>query len=954
MSFSSPLFLLLLALIPVGVWRLRPATPRYWALALVRAGLWSALVLALAGAQAVQNSVRVATVFVLDASDSLSAQQRSAQWDYVRQAIASKASDDLWGVVVYGAGTAIEVSLNADDTLAVSPSAQVAAGDTDIEAALNTALALLPSDSAGRIVLMGDGIPTQGDALRSAQRARATGVQISVVPFASDTAPDVRVSALNVPPQVAEGQSYPLEVSLQADSATRGTLQLYANSALVYEAPVNLRAGENRFSLAQTAEQGGFQALEARFVPANRGALDRTTQNNRLAAFTQVLGAQRVLLLSSDADTGPPALEAALNAAGFTLERLRPEQIASNPAELANYASVILANVPASAFSQRQMLSLQSYVRDLGGGLLMIGGDASFAVGGYDDTPLAELAPLEMRLRDRQRLPRLTVAYVIDRSGSMSAPDPDGRFTNLQLAQQAILLSVELLQPDDFVGVVGFDSSAEIVVPFQFAEDIDLIQERVASLQPGGGTSILAGLNSAEAPLIAQDSENKHLILLTDGGTNDRFLLERVQTLRDKGVTLSVIGIGTDQPGLLVQMAQIGEGNYHSVVDTRQLPRIFAQETAFASRAYIVEGDIAPVLSSRHPILQDLNSLPNLAGYVASMPKDSASVLLTSGAPHDDPLLAAWQVGLGRVVAFTSDAGERWTSAWTTWASAPQLWGQMLAWTITRQSADWQSQVSYADGRAKLSVDAINADGAFVDDLRLNAQVVYPDGTSQSLSLNQSASGRYEASFSPTDEGAYFIVIQDPDNGTRALEGWAHRYSAEYDAQAPSTSLLAELAQVTGGRDLSAEPSAAFLRDLPPRQARAPLFEGLLALAILLLPVDVALRRLVISRAEWRALWARLLSRSSRPQTPSSQMDALRSAKQRAQSPEAPRPVSLKSVPPVSSVDSSTTLPPSASDTPAPTPPSVPAPSANDTVGALLKRRQARQHASDEADAPKS
>jgi len=925
MSFGQPLWLLLLLALPLGIALLRPRTPQRWGQAALRALIWAALVLALADAQAVQRLERVALVFLVDASDSVTPAGRQAQLDFIAQALAGRAEDDLWAVLAYGGQTQLVQALGSGTQPPLSLESSATRPDqTDIAQAIQAALALLPQGGARRLLLMGDGQATRGEARAAAERARAQGVEISVLPLAQDARPDVRLLALSAPPQVGEGQRFDVEALISADSPTAATLQLFADGTLVAEEEVMLRQGENRFSVPQEAQGSGFQALQARIVPQSG---DRTARNNALAAVTRISSPERVWVVRQD-ESQARAIAAALEAVGLQVEQRRPDELPSSSAGLADVASLALVNLPASAFSARQLLALRAYVGELGGGLALIGGDQAFALGGYERTPLEELAPVEMRLRDRQRLPRLAIAYVLDRSGSMSALDADGRFTNLQLAQQAVLLSVELLQPDDRVAVIGFDQQAEFVAPFQPADDIPLLQERVASMQPGGGTSLLAGLNLAAPALLAEtEAQARHLILLTDGISNDQQVVERVEDLRRDGISVSVIGLGVGQPGLLAQMAQAGQGQYHAVADSRQLPRVFVQETAFASRAYGVERDFIPTRGA-HPILAGLGQLPLLRGYVASTPKEAASVLLSSGEPYNDPVLAVWPYGLGRVAAFTSDAGARWASAWATWEQSAAWWGQLIGWTITRRADDLQAQVALqADGSARMIVDALDAEGGFRDDLALSANLVAPDGRASRLSLEQTASGRYEAAFSPGEEGAYFLALSDAQGQSRSLAGWTLGYSAEYGPPRPQNAgLLADIARQTGGRDLSAEPQASFARNLPPQVARAPLAPVLLLLALLLWPLDIALRRLSLRRQDWRALAKRL--RPARPAAPPA-LGHLRAARDRARQ---ARPSEPPSAPP----------PPAAPAPPAPAPSPAAPQATSQAIGAIVNKRRQR------------
>jgi Ca-activated chloride channel family protein len=258
----------------------------------------------------------------------------------------------------------------------------------------------------------------------------------------------------------------------------------------------------------------------AQIVPlgADGERVDAFSQNNQLASFTQITGAPRVLVVASD-ESEISALVPAMTQAGLQADVVTPSQLPADVVGLADYRSVIIANVPASDLNDQQMIAVDSWVRELGGGLVFIGGPDSFGPGGYYETTLEDTLPVETQIRDQQRIPQLTIVYLIDRSGSMAVTDDNG-IPNLELAKRAIDLSLELLQPTDRAGVATFDTGGAWVANLQDVEDRRAIQALVGSLRPGGGTDILSGLSLVQVPLRDEPSERKHLILLTDGETN--------------------------------------------------------------------------------------------------------------------------------------------------------------------------------------------------------------------------------------------------------------------------------------------------------------------------------------------------------------------------------------------------------------------------------------------------
>lgn len=941
MSFATPWLLLLLIALPLIAWlgwpRHGSGKTRAWVALGLRVTIATLLILGLAGLEVRSLSDRLAVVFLLDASDSMSVPIRTqlasgtAQTTpyelaqaYVRDALTHLGPQDEAGVIVFGGDAAVERGLSTSKTFE-SPTVRVTTLQTDLAGAIRLGLAVLPTDTMRRIVILSDGQQTTGDALEAAQLAAASGAQIMVVPFTVSGGSEALVTAVEAPSRLRPGEQFGLAVRIESTSAQSVGVRVLAGSTIVYEGQVDLRRGVNNLTLPLTAGQPGFTSYRVQ-ITAAQGA-DTFYQNNELAAFTQVTGPPRLLLINNpnarDGIQGDAEILAALQATGLSVDVRPPEALPGDLPSLAEYAAVILVDVPARSLTQRQMEAVETYVRDLGGGLIAVGGPTSFGVGGYFKTPLERALPVDMEIKDEKRRSRVTMLFVIDHSGSMS--ETSGGVTKLDLAKEAVIRSIELLSPQDRVGVIVFDDTAAIAVPITSLEDPDAIVRQVGTIGIGGGTDIMAGVRLASEVLPQDDNAVRHIVLLTDGGADPTGIAQLIEKMyTNDGITLSSVGVGQGAAPFLPDLAKAGGGVYHFAGDPSQIPSIFSEETTLATRAYIIEQTFFPRQAGASPILAGIDSVPQLLGYIGTTAKSAAQVVLVNpdspNPANPDPILATWQYGLGRSVAWTSDATGRWAQAWASWDQFARFWSQTVRYAIGAQSqAASRVQVEPAGERAVVSVDAQTDTGAYLNDLTMQANVVGPDGETQTLTLRQTGPGRYSGEFVPTTEGAYLVRVIGTTDGASAgadpalsdLNGWVLAYSPEYQLIVPpedpgvapaNVQFLQRLAAATDGENVSADSARIFIHDLPaPPSARQPIWPWLLLVAALLLPFDIAIRRLSIGRYELRQLQdrlARLVNSARQTSEPvleparASQLDALRRAKDRAgESVAAPPPI---------------------------------------------------------------
>jgi hypothetical protein len=334
---------------------------------------------------------------------------------------------------------------------------------------------------------------------------------------------------------------------------------------------VRLVRGENNFVQTLPPVPKGFHTYAVQ-VSAPAGA-DARHENNRYSAYSVVLGKPRILIVEREPGESE-ALRAALSPS-VDADVVPPAGTPADVRSFAGYEAVVLVNVPASSLSRASMESLQVAVRDLGKGLIVVGGDESYAVGGYFRTPLEAMLPLDLNLPSKLDIPTVGMALVIDRSGSMGVGHTAAGVgvTKLELAKEAASRAVAQLSERDYVGVITFDSSANWVIPMQKLGDPAELKGRIGSIGVGGGTNIYSGLAPAVEGVIASNAKSKHIVLLTDGVSEGGDYDGLLAKMAANGVTLSAVAVGADSDtGLLQYLAAEGKGRYYYTEDGDALP----------------------------------------------------------------------------------------------------------------------------------------------------------------------------------------------------------------------------------------------------------------------------------------------------------------------------------------------------------------------------------------------
>lgn len=885
LEFARPLLLLLLPAYIALIYLIdrrggrRSRRIKHRVARVMRCLLTCLCVLALAAPSVVLPGGQQAVWILADASASARGMQ-DQMTQSVRTALENKDASVNAGVIAFGGNAMVEKPLAQDGTYNGVTTA-VDAQASDLSSALTLASALLPEDAQGRIVVLSDGATE--DVRAAAQQLAARGVTVDFQSFSGDALPDAQISQLNVPSRVYQGQSFTVTVQVTANHDTAGTLVLYQNRTPVSSREVTLRRGDNTFTFRDTAADTGVVTYEARLISEG----DSCAQNDSMGGYVYVQGAPKLLLVEGRQGEGSE-MAAMLSAAAMQYETVLPAQLPYDAEQLRQYDGVVLVNVDYDAADKEQWAALDSAVRVLGRGLTVIGGDSSYALGGYRGSRLEDMLPVTIDVRNKLDLPSLALMLVIDKSGSMS----DGMFgtTRLELAKEAAMRAAEVLTPNDQVGVIAFDDAAKWVVNLQKAEDVEAIQNQIGTIRPGGGTAFFTALYEATYALMNAQAQQKHIIFLTDGEAGDTGYLQLCDIMQQNDITLTTVAVGSgaDQATLRT-LAQQGGGRAYAANEFDNLPKIFTKETYLVSGSYVQNRTFTPVITEQSA-LTDFEGFPQLSGYLAATEKSLATISLMSD--REDPILAWWQYGAGRVVAFMADSRGAWTSEFLQWDQAAAFYGGMAAFTLPGEEREGQLTTERQGDALRIVYTA--PEGAQTG-LSTSVTALLPDGTQTQLALQESAPGVYEGEIAAAQLGAYALRVEQRDASgelQRVMEGGAvNGYSGEYDLRNQNAeSTLPYLSALTGGREIT--DSAEMLKSTHAVvRARRDLTQPLLWALMVLLLCDIALRRLSWDVALERYLNAR---RAARQQPPRREKPAETAQKPKEKpkpvQPEQPRP----------------------------------------------------------------
>jgi len=860
-----PELLAALGVWPVMLWSVGvsltdlPLRQRLLSLA-TRTLLLAAVTLALARPARTQDATRVSVIFLVDVSDSVTDVDLDAAQKRINAAIVERGDNDVQVVTFAARPRSVPIDEKKGEETGertglgkLSRHAANEGAATNIQAALQLSYGLFPAGHVRRAVVLSDGAETHGDLISEIARARTFGVPVSLEPMTAGRPAEVAITSLTLPDPIDVGEPFVVRAQIYATAPGNVRVKLYQGALLngldgVRDVPLSV--GHNDIEFESVVRIAGAITYRLEIQP---GGADAFTANNTFSTTAVVPGRPSVLIVEGDPRRASYLAEA-LTAAEYEVDVRGSAALPRELRDLSRYDFFILSDIPAEQVSLQQMDVIERYVRDVGGGFLMAGGDRSFGLGGYAGTRLEELLPVRMESERRRDEHSLALELVIDCSGSMSGQ-------KIELAKEASKAAAELLGPGDSVGVICFTAEPEHVVRMQSARNRARILGDISRLAARGGTAIFPALDAAFRDLSLIRARVKHVILLTDGQTRETGVTEIVQAMRAESITLSTVGLGGDvNRPLLQEAANLGGGRAYFTNDPHHIPRIFTRETTNVAQNSAVEEYVQALPQDPADFLRgiDIRRAPFLRGYVATQAKPRpAQVILQS--ELGDPLLARWREGLGWSLAWTSDVKNRWAVDWLRWPGFSRFWGQLVREHMRNDGREQLPMQASIDGdELRVVVDAVDPNDEFVNDLESTLQVHAPSGSSadgagtegtpaatETITLRQTAPGRYEARTRLMGHGSYRLHATHRRNDQTVAESLgqiAHPYPLEY---AVRPNALDKLTRSVAALDGHAQ---AHKRDLfDPGDERIKthqeLWRPLVFLAIVLFLFDLLLRR---------------------------------------------------------------------------------------------------------------
>ena len=843
-AFSQPEFFPLFGLLPLFwllQWRSLRSLGGFLSL-LLHSLVLCVLILAVAGLHGLRPGSASAPLLAFDVSHSLTLAQR----EWMRETALEKLKPTPDTPTLLFAGSRQWLPWKEAEPLLLAPPTRLQLEESNLESALIGVLGKSPNRS---IYLLSDGWETVGSAAPLLPLlAKRHQKLYPFPPPGVDEAPNIAIQRIGAPQTIQKGDSLAVSVALENTNSipVQGALVLRQKEQVVWQKQVTLSPGASVLTHTLKLSESGLIPLRARFTPAQE-AQDSRSQDNQAAAWVRVNQTDTVLLLSARKRDNR-YLEQALTHRGLDVRSVNFSSRSTAVPAPESFSTVILNNVAKNKLPAAMLNRLRTYVQN-GGGLIMVGGEASLGLGGYKNTPIEQALPVLLTPPQKEEK-RTAVMLIIDKSGSMR------RENRLLYAKSGVRGVARNLKNTDLFGVIGFDKESFPVIPLSYMGKIrNDIDGRIGRLKAAGGTYLLPALQEAKRQLERQHATRKHLIILTDGetGGSGSDYLDLVSVMHQElKMTISTIAVG-QQPNLrlLSRLAEYGGGAFHHTTDPASLPDLFIGELEEKDEEKtMLEKDLTPIPNRRSPLLKDLSKrrLPKVKGYVESQLKKGArSDLSLHVNGSQPPLLASWSYGKGKAVAFTSDANGRWSAPWISWDGFSTFWEQIVRWSLQKKTQkDKKSDfvVELGHNEDGLVIDAFSH-GSQEKGRSAIASIRRAARAAVSLPLDRLAPGHYQGVYTNTQPGDYLVELSLPSGETLGPLGYTLpvlRQKGEVPQPQPNRALLETLAQTTGG---SLNPDISSLMQPLSEPEQQPFLPYLIPLAMGIYLLELLVRRLV-------------------------------------------------------------------------------------------------------------
>ena len=846
MTLLNPVWLLML--IPLAVlWRLIPLSSRL--LRTIRALLLIVLILALCGPAIVLPDRDGAVVVIADRSASMPDDALQRQTDAISLIQDARPSNSRLSVITFAQDAAIE--LNPQEDQFEGFSRQVDPDASRLDLALEQALGLIPPDHPGRIIMLSDGQFTGPSPLTAATRAASREIAIDYRLLQRPGGNDIAIDSIDAPTQVNPGESFFIHAWISTPVETTIDYRLTSDSGPLSSGTTALNPGLNRLTFRDQSAESGARLYT---LTVQSDLADPLPQNNRARLLIGVTGPRPLLHLSGDEQSQFAAL---LQSSGVKVQTAKMRSIDWSLASLADYSGIILENLPAGQIGQNGMDMLAQWVTQAGAGLMITGGRRAYGPGGYFKSPLDPILPVSMELRQEHRKLSLAIVVALDRSGSMAAPAGGGK-TKMDLANLASVQVLDLLGEMDELGVVAIDSAVHVIADCRPIGSSQNLRRKILSIDSqGGGIFCYTALHQAAEMIDQATAGTRHIILFADAADAEEpgEYVALLDALQQSEVTVSVVGLGTPSDSdadFLSDIARRGGGRIYFTQDAAELPRLFAQDTFNVARSTFIEDLTRFELTAGMSSLSRLpfDAPPALGGYNLCYLREGAIMAGTTQDEYEAPVVAAWQAGTGRTLAYTGQADGTHTGLLAQWSQLGEFYSSMARWIIGKKLELGENTLLTQDiengvVKVRLHLDPERLEDPFAELPQINtlrgAIGVVPQP--QRISLQWEDADTLKAEIPLHGNETILNTLTTASDGQLTLAPLCLPYSPEFrPGQAEAgRQLLKQLAATSGGQErLDLIP---IWQDLPERPRQIALTSWVILIALLIFLTEILERR---------------------------------------------------------------------------------------------------------------
>jgi Mg-chelatase subunit ChlD len=860
-NYETPWWLHLWLAVPIGM-ALIPWFKHAGMTGAIRLAIVSLLLVGLTGPEWNLGGKGIDVIIVADRSRSLPANYHSEILEVIRNIESNRGTHDRVALVGFGVEPEVEHHLDSA-TITEQFQKVIPIDGSDLNAAIQQALGEVDENRPARIIVLTDGEANGGNPVYAARQAREDGVPIDFRLYERSHVGDAAVRGIELPQVISPREPYQFSVDVYSDHETSGVLTIRRDGQVIATQEPELYPGSNRIIFRDIVEQPGIHEYSVSLETEG----DPLAENNVGRGIVRVETSPRILVLNADGQDGN--LGRVLKAANLPVDVAVASEHPVTLDSLDPYRAVIIENVPASDFGRVKMEALASFVQDLGGGLLLTGGQRSFGVGGYFNSPLDEVLPVSMEMREEHRKGRVAIAIALDRSGSMMASVGGGR-VKMDLANIGTAECIRLLSSMDSVSVYAVDSTPHEVQALTPVTDPESIASNVLRIESmGGGIFVYEALVAAGDSLMDAEQSTRHIILFSDAMDSEEpgNYKQLLADYTDAGITVSVIGLGkkTDiDSQLLIDIAKRGGGNIMFTEDAEELPRLFTEDTMSIARSSFIEADpatqpggIGGELLADGRLLGNLGqgTFPTVGGYNLSYLKPDATSAVTSTDEYLAPWAAFWYRGLGRAAAITLEVDGEYSGGFGNWDHYDDFLITHARWLLGGEPPDEVFVDITREGQEAVVTVELDSDRPDRGSGEAPQVFIIQPGDDNPETIEPALTwvgpDTLEARFRMERTGTYRTVVQTGEEELTRGPAVSLPYSPEFEPREGLPSgkdIMEEIAALSGGME---RVQVLDVFQDPPRSSRtASLLPWIFIASVILLLLEIAGRRL--------SLWERL------------------------------------------------------------------------------------------------